>query len=267
MTFKKYISLTRAGILDSLQFRLALVMTVLGNLLYLLLIYNLWNSIYASVDSAKINGMTFADTMIYLVFASALFNFMEMWLVWHMGRDFQTGQIIVDLLKPMKFRTYTFFRGCGELVVKFVTTFLPTAIVVFFVSKGRIQLESNVLFFVVSVFFSLLINFYINFMVATICMYTQSIWGINVMKDVIVSLLSGATVPIAFFPDALRKVVMLLPFQAICNTPLNLLIQTELSFQERFSQLALQLFWVILLSFASGAFFKHAVKRITVNGG
>ncbi|MDD5948550.1 MAG: hypothetical protein PUC39_02290, partial [Lachnospiraceae bacterium] len=159
MTFKKYISLTRAGILDSLQFRLALVMTVLGNLLYLLLIYNLWNSIYASVDSAKINGMTFADTMIYLVFASALFNFMEMWLVWNMGRDFQTGQIIVDLLKPMKFRTYTFFRGCGELVVKFVTTFLPTAIVVFFVSKGRIQLESNVLFFVVSVFFSLLINF------------------------------------------------------------------------------------------------------------
>ena len=74
MTFKKYISLTRAGILDSLQFRLALVMTVLGNLLYLLLIYNLWNSIYASVDSAKINGMTFADTMIYLVFASALFT-------------------------------------------------------------------------------------------------------------------------------------------------------------------------------------------------
>ena len=108
MKLKRCLSLVRASILDSLQFRGALILTFVGNLFYLLLIYYLWKAIFASSESDIINGMTFSDTMIYLVFASALFNFMEMWIVWGTGRNIQSGQIIVDLLKPIEFRSFVF---------------------------------------------------------------------------------------------------------------------------------------------------------------
>lgn len=267
MSIKKYTSLTRSGILDTMQFRLALYMTVVGNMVYLLIIYNLWKAIFATVETSTINGMTFRETMIYLVFASALANFMETWLVFGMGRNIQTGQIALDLLKPMRFQTFLFFNGSGEQVVKFLTTFLPTAVVVFIVKKGSIHLGINLIFFVVSVVLSVLVNFYINFFVGTICLYTQSVWGINIMKDVLVALLSGATIPIAFFPETARRIVMFLPFQAICNTPLNLLIHADLSYADRFEALALQLFWVVALCVLSGLFFNKSVKQITVNGG
>lgn len=267
MTIKKYLTMTRASILDSLQFRASLVMTVIGNMLYLLLIYNLWKAIYASSDSEVVNGMTFQDTMIYLVFASALFTFMEMWMVWNMGRDIQSGQIVVDLLKPMKYRTYLFFSGTGEVIVKFFTTFLPTAIVVFFVTDGAIKLGVNILYFVTSVIFSMMINFYINFFVGVICMYTESIWGINVMKEVILSLFSGATVPLVFFPDTIRKIAMVLPFQSLVNSPLSLLLNTDYDTAKCFEILGIQLVWVIVLGMLSQWFFKVSVKKITVNGG
>ena len=162
---KRYLSLVKTGILDALQFRLSLIVTTLGNLLYLLLVYHLWKAIFASSGATVINGMSFTDTMIYLVFASALFNFMEMWVVWDMGRDIQSGAIVVDLLKPVKYRQWRFFSGCGEAVVKFFTTFLPTAIVVFLVSGNAIPIGVNLLAFVISVVMSMIINYYINFIV------------------------------------------------------------------------------------------------------
>jgi len=267
MSLKRYFSVIRVGILDCMQFRLSLFVTTIGNLLYLLLVYYLWRAIFASSNTATINGMSFEDTMIYLVFAAALFNFMEMWIVWNMGRDIQTGQIVVDLLKPVGYRTLKFFDNLGETIVKFVTTLVPTGIVVFIVSKGAIKLGVNILYFVISAAFSLIINYYINFMVGTICMYTESIWGVNIMKVVVVNLLSGATVPLAFFPEGLRRVVMFLPFHTICNSPIELLLHSEYNGMKCLSILGVQLFWLLALNIISAVFYDHSLKRITVNGG
>lgn len=267
MKLSKYKSLLKAGIMESLQFRMSMILVVVCNLLYLLLIYHLWKAIFASAGTDMVNGMTFSDTMIYLVFASALFSFMEMWLVWDMGRDIQDGRIVVDLLKPMPYRTYLFFSLCGECVVNFFTTFMPTAIVVYFVSGADIHLGMNLIWFVISVVCSLLINYYINFVIGTVCMYTESIWGINIMKEVVIGVLSGATIPLAFFPEGLKNVVMYLPFQAIINSPLELLLHAEYGLQKIMEIIALQLFWLIVLRIFSGCFFKLSVRKITVNGG
>lgn len=93
MKLKKFLTLTRAGIIESLQFRLGTLVIVAGNLLYLIVVYFLWKAIYASVGTGIVNGMTFSDTLIYLVLATALFNFMEMYIVWEIGRSVQSGKI------------------------------------------------------------------------------------------------------------------------------------------------------------------------------
>ncbi len=104
MNLKKYFTLTRAGIIEALQFRLSFVIMVIGNLLYLIVTYFLWKAVFAAVDGDTVNGMTFTDTLIYLVLATALYGFMEMYLVWEVGRNIQSGKIVLDLLKPMPYR-------------------------------------------------------------------------------------------------------------------------------------------------------------------
>ena len=59
MKVKKYITLLKAGVIESVQFRLSLFIMVVGNMLYLILIYYLWNAIYASAGTDKVNNMTF----------------------------------------------------------------------------------------------------------------------------------------------------------------------------------------------------------------
>lgn len=267
MKLKKYLTLTRAGIIEALQFRLSTVVMVIGNLLYLIVVYYLWQAIYASAGTDIVNGMTFSDTLIYLVLATALFNFMEMYAVWEIGRSIQSGKIVLDLLKPMSYRKYLFWSYSGTFVIQFVFTFLPTFFAVALVTGGAIPLRLNLLYFLVSVVMAVSINYSIDFIVGTICLFTESIWGINIMKQVIVLLLSGATIPLAFFPDALRSVMYYLPFQSIYNAPLSLLLDGNPSAQTLLTTLGMQLFWCIAMSVISRLFWKASLRQITVNGG
>lgn len=267
MKLKKYLSLTRIGIIESLQFRLATVIMVIGNLLYLIVVYFLWKSIYASAETDVVNGMTFTDTLIYLVLATALFNFMEMYAVWEMGRNIQSGKIVLDLLKPIEYRRYLFWSYSGSFVTQFFFTFLPTFIVVSVVTHGAVPLGINLLYFAVSVILAVLINYSIDFIVGTICLYTESIWGINIMKQVIVLLLSGATVPIAFFPEPLKTVVYYLPFQSIYNAPLTLLLDGSPTLETVVTTLGTQLLWCVGMTLLGKLFWKFSLRQITVNGG
>lgn len=224
MNLKKYLTLTRAGILEALQFRMSAVIMIIGNLVYLIVTYFLWKAIYASAGTDVVNGMTFTDTLIYLVLATALYGFLEMYLVWEIGRSIQSGKIALDILKPMPYRRYLFWSYSGSFVTQFFFTFLPTFLVVAFVTHGAIKIGVNLLFFMISVIFAVVINYSIDYIIGTICLFTESIWGINIMKQVIVLLLSGATIPLAFFPDKLRTIVWFLPFQSIYNAPLSLLL-------------------------------------------
>jgi len=264
---KRFLTLTRAGIIESLQFRLGTLVIVAGNLLYLIVVYFLWKAIYASAGAEIVNGMTFSDTLIYLVLATALFNFMEMYIVWEMGRGIQSGKIALDLLKPIEYRKYMFWSYSGSFVTQFFFTFLPTFLVVAAVTHGAIQFGFNLLFFVISVVMAVSINYSIDFLVGTICLYTESIWGINIMKQVIVMLLSGATIPIAFFPEPLKTIAYYLPFQSIYNAPLSILLDGNPQPQRLLTTLGIQLFWCIVMTVISKLFWKVSLRQITVNGG
>ena len=267
MNLKKYLTLTRAGIIEALQFRLSSLIMVIGNLLYLIVVYFLWKAIYASVDTDTVNGMTFNDTLIYLVLATALCGFMEMYVVWEIGRNIQSGKIVLDLLKPMPFRRYMFWSYSGSFVTQFFLTFLPTFVIVAAVTHGAIPLGINLLFFIMAVVMAVSINYSIDFIVSTICLYTESIWGINIMKQVIVLLLSGATIPIAFFPEPLKSIVLYLPFQSIYNAPLSILLDGHPTAETVLPILGVQLFWVVVMNIVSRLFWNVSLRQITVNGG
>ncbi len=266
---RKVTALTRAGIIESLQFRLSTAVTLFGNLIYLALVYFLWKAIYDSSGTDVVNGMTFYDTMIYLILATSIFNFLEMFIVWDMSRAIQSGEIIMHLLKPMKYRKYTFWSYSGSHVILFFLTFIPTFLVVMLVTKGAVPIGWNCLTFVVSLVLALIINFNIEMLVAPICLYTESTWGINIVKETIVLLLSGATIPLAFFPEGFRKVVEYLPFRAVYDIPLSILLKKNGSdtLEGILSLLGIQLAWCIVLTIAGNLFWNHAVKKITVNGG
>jgi ABC-2 type transport system permease protein len=263
---RKYLALIRSGIMEMLAYRTSFVIKIAGNFIYIIIVYYLWKAIFQSAGVETVAGMTFPETMVYLVLASSLFAVMEVYLVWDMHNAVQSGKIISYLIKPVGYRTFHYFPYFGNMIIDFTFTFIPTFILVYFLSGGYFTLGINLLWFIASVIIAVLINLSIDYFVSCIIIYTQSVWGINIVKETIITLFGGAVIPIAFFPEPLKTIVSYMPFQAIYNTPLMQLLG-NFSPEKRLEMLLVQLFWAVVVYIASELFWRKAVKVITVNGG
>ncbi|MDR1417705.1 MAG: ABC-2 family transporter protein [Endomicrobium sp.] len=268
MIIKTGAVMIKAGIMQSFAYRASgFLLMLLNNLLYLALIYFLWKGIFNSNNIELLNGMTFNQTLLYLGLAVALQPIVETYVIWQMSADILTGQISLHIVKPISYQTYLFFLMIGENLITTLVVFLPTFVIVYFLTNSFVVLSYNILLFVISILISIIINYLVGFIVGTFCLYVQSPAGLDNMRMIVVFLLSGAIIPIAFFPELLRSVVMLLPFQAIYNAPLQFLLSSGINLNEIIHTFANQLFWVIILYGLSKIIWSISIKKITVNGG
>lgn len=237
------------------------------NAIYMFMIYFLWQAIFDSTPNGIINGMTFKDTFIYLALSGCIGSCIVSYLEWWMSSDVKSGDIAVWFTKPISYPQYMFSRSFGNISTAFIMTFIPTLIFVFILTKGYIDIGLNIIMFVIAFFIAVPISMLIDFLIGILSFSTENVWGISTMKDSIVLLLAGAIVPLAFFPEPLRKVVEWLPFQTIYNLPLQILINKSYKFEDYIVQILIQLGWLVALFIISKICYKKASRRMIVNGG
>ena len=263
---KKYLAITKNSFITSIAYRFHFFFTAIGNVFYMILIYFLWHAIYQS-SNGTLNGMTFDQVFLYLALASSIFVLFKHWIEWQMSRSIISGAIIMDLIKPYDFQIMILFRSLGYFVFNIVTLTIPTIAILIFVFKSSINININIIFFILSLSIAYLISFVIDFIIGTISFYTESIWGISISKEAVVLFLSGAIIPIKFFPVEMQKILYYLPFSSIYNTPLTILIEKDINIIYYLQSIGVQLCWFIILFIISRAFFNKAIKIVTVNGG
>ena len=83
----------------------------------------------------------------------------------------------------------------------------------------------------------------------------------------VVLLLSGAIIPLQFFPEIFRSFVDKLPFQAIYHIPLEILLNDELSNGKILVLLGVQIIWIIVTYLIAKLFFMKASRAVVINGG
>ena len=267
LPFRRYFAFSKATLLETTAFRTGFIAGFIGSVFYTVVVCYLWKAIFDSSAADTVNGMTYTDTLVYVALAGAIMGALETFLVWSVGREIQSGEFSLNYVKPVDYFTRRLFSYETSVLVSFVLNVVPIMIIVGFISHWAVPFGWNSILFIPALAMATIINFSIDFLVATLCLYTESSWGINIIKEVIVLLLSGATVPLAFFPETLRNIMMCLPFQAIYNTPLKILISDIMPWSEYARMYGIQLIWLILTVLAAKIFFKSASRVITVNGG
>lgn len=263
---KKYFTVSAKVFKLITSFRFNFLFSIVSNIIYITVIYFLWGSIYSS-GMNQLNGMTFNQVFVYLSLASTIFILFTTWVEWDMSREVIDGSIVMHFIKPVDFQLYKLFVSLGSVLIKLVTITIPSILFILLVFKPDMPFGWNILFFVFSLALAFLIQFNIDYFVGLLCFYTESTWGMSSAKDSIVLLLSGAVVPLAFFPETLRNIVNLLPFQAVYNIPLNILTSRDLSISQYLNSFIIQIIWVVLLFTLNRLFYRKAIKVVTVNGG
>ncbi len=262
----KYLTMCKNSLMCGLIYRMHFFLTVFGNILYIILTYFLWTSIYKNSDGV-LNGMTFEQTFIYLAIAASIGCFFQTYSEFEISRNILSGNIIKDLTKPMDYQLYNLAGAAGFALNNLVSITIPSMVVIFIIAGSYIPLGINLAFFVLSVILSFLIAFTIDYIIGLLSFYTESIWGVSNTKNVIILLLSGASIPLSFYPQSIKGIIEFLPFQAIYNAPLSILLSINMGVSDYLYYIANQLFWILFFIVVSRLFFRKAIKVLTVNGG
>lgn len=262
---KAYFALGKGSYMAAMMYRFSFFFTLIGNLLYIALLYFLWGSIYRDVDT--IRGMSFNQAFVYVALAGALFTMVKTWADWEISYHITSGAIIMDLIKPIDFQLYALSRTAGFLFFNFTMIALPSALVLFLFFGAEVEIGLGLVFLPVALILAFLVSFAIDYIVGLTSFYTESIWGISMTKEIITTLLSGALVPLQLFPDAVQRVLRFLPFQAIYHIPLTLLTSPDLQATGCMGLLGTQLVWVLVLFLLGRFFFTRASYVLVVSGG
>ena len=112
-----------------------------------------------------------------------------------------------------------------------------------------------------------LISFSIDYFVGLLAFYSESVWGVSITKEIIISVFSGALIPLQFFPDAIQNVLYWLPFQAIYHTPIMMITRPAQGLNVFLPMILVQLAWATILFFLARLFYNQAIKVLRIAGG
>ena len=264
---KKYLALSKINIQRALTYRISFLTSLLAALIQLLVMFYIWKAAFS--EKITIVGFTYSDMLTYL-FVSQGINNIYGWYTTaerNIAYKIRTGDIALDLVKPLRFNLARFFEVLG---VSFVQVFF--IIIIFTIFKILIpefRAPQSVLYlflFLVSTFLGFLCMFSLSFLVGLVSFWTLNYWGLYYVKKSIFDFFSGAIIPLQFLPLSIQKITVILPFKSIVFTP-TLIYLGKFTIYESIFQILFQAFWVVALWISAVLMFNLAIKKVVVHGG
>lgn len=176
----------------------------------------IWNAVYSGRE--EIGGLTLQSMLGYYA-VSVLIQYLVMdFADWNLQMLIHTGKYITFALRPVHHRFFALSQKIGHRILGFLFEFLPVFLILVFVFKMD-MVPDSVLWMLLSVAFSFLITFYINYTIGILGFWLTKTNGIRSAVKLIIALSSGSLIPLSFFPNWCQVLFFALPFQHMVYVP------------------------------------------------
>lgn len=236
----------------------------------------LYQAIYKNSENGMnsvINGFTFYEMVLYMV-TSFVFSFIvsSSDTSWNIFTDIQEGTIANTLTKPVSYRLRHLFTYFGYIVIGYAVMVIPILSIVYgcFIGFGLIEIEItrfiiNILLFFVFTIVACLINDALCYFVGLLTFFTEHMFGLNMFKIALQSLLSGTMIPLSYM-GAFGVVCSYTPFAFMNSTPV-LTIMGKIEPTSALLYVGIGIIWLVFMELINHLFFKHCIKKVSVQGG
>lgn len=223
-----------------------------------------WQAIYNQTGNT--GSYSISQMVTYYILVFSIISFVTWGVNEDMAHSIRNGQINKELLNPLSYFQYYFGVNLGELGFASVVGLATFIICSLFWGITFPTSILNFLLFVIIILLGIPITFFSQMIVGTVGFYSNSIWGMQILRKAVISIFSGIIAPIELFPQWFQNIANILPFKDLVYTPINIWLG-NITMQEILFVIAKQIIWGIILYITSKLFFNHAVKNITINGG
>jgi ABC-2 type transport system permease protein len=263
--FSVYFEFARIAFLKILAYRLRYYTGIITYFVNVSVYYFIWKAIFAS--SSEVAGYTLVDMVTYVgigwIIRSFYFNNIDR----DMAAEVLEGKIALSLVRPVDTQWMYLAQTIGESCFRGILFTLPISLAIFLIYPIRPPASAAAAtLFLLSCVFALMIFALMNFIVGTLALHIYSIMGVIRAKYFIVEFLSGLLLPLSFFPQWVRRILIFLPFPHISFTPLQIYLGKEAGLAA-WGALTLQATWVVILFIGGRLFWNFSTARLSIQGG
>lgn len=257
--------LAKRSFQQQFAYRAATLAGLFTNSVFGVMLASIYLGLFRSGPPGKeVQGFTAQTTVTYVWIGQALIMPVFLWGYGEIIATIQSGQVVTDMLKPTDYFAYWYSRDMGRALAHIIRRGIPTLMI------GSILFDlvypdgpARWIAFAVSVLMAVTVSFAFRFMTNLWGFWLLDQRGIGGITVLLVGVLSGHLLPIAWYPDPIANVINLLPFRAIIMSP----VQIWLGQVSILSGLGLQAFWcAVMIALAYGVQ-SLAEKKVVVQGG
>jgi len=265
-----YREFSRIGFVNILAFRLRYYTGIVTYLLNVTVYYFIWSAVYgpaARLGTSSIAGYDLPQMLTYVSVVWIIRSFYWNTIDQEMAYEVLEGKIAMELVKPVSVQGMWLARAIGESAFRLILLTVPAAAAIALIFPVHAPASKvDFALFLAAVLASFLLMGALSFLVGTCAIPLNSILSLIRAKYWLIDLLSGALIPIAFFPRPLQLVSAWLPFEHIAYTPLQIYLG-KLDPVQAALEVGISWAWVALLLWAGHLWWHRAVRKITIQGG
>lgn len=262
---KKYIDYIIIGIREHLVYSSAIWAQFFAKIMYLYLQFSIWNALFLS-HSQKDPQLNQENTLKYIIVATIISTFIECNIIEWINTQIQTGNIAMELIRPIDFKKMVFSRHLGDSLVKIVFYCIPLIVIVGVVMHKPLLCHTQIIYGLLSIILAYCIQFLYSLIIGLLAFWLIVTWPLNMLLNAIYKLLSGSWIPITMFPELLYKINLFLPFRAIYAIPVTIMTN-QMETNTILKSIIIQLIWIIFLYVITEIVWKVGKRKLIIQGG
>lgn len=226
----------------------------------------LWQAVF--VETTAIAGYTMADLVTYFILSRFLVQVIPA-IVWtEIGDNIKTGELNQFLIRPINYVKYYFVSMLSNNFVYGLFAALLTIIFALFFWKYLLFLSDPLywLFFLVSIILGFCLAFLFGTCLCLTAFWVEDIGGLQRVQQLLITLLSGALVPLDLLPENLSKLFPWLPYRYMLSFQAEIYLQ-RLQVQEILAGVAGMVVWCLFFLGLCHLMWQMGIKRYTAYGG
>lgn len=263
---KKYLQIFKNELGTTLEYRSNLLISVLLEIIPVISLVILWNSVYKTNDS--LGGFDFSKTLTYYLFIPFV-GFVTSVSI-NLGTMIKDGILSTALLKPYQIWLDVLFAVIANKVSYFFMIFplyfISTYSIGMYILHKTIKFNNvlQTLIILILVFF---MHFLLSIIIEFLAFWYDSTWAFKLFKDIVFSVFGGLAFPIEFLTNGSVKLIFeFLPFKYIYYTPVSYLLGTRSPQTYLLTDIKGILIWSLVFVVCGFFMWKKGIKKYEAFG-
>ena len=257
------VTIARTAFRSLVAYQMSFIFGLLAAAVSALAMLYLWRSVLAA--GAR-GGFTWPDMKAYLLIAFVAGSLVSAYVDYRIAGRIREGDVALDFVRPIGYHRARFVETLGFGAYELFSGVVVAAVVALVFGGIRGVQSGSLVPFLVSAVLVLPLRFGIVYISGLVVFWTRNYVGVQAARIALVTLFSGALVPLALFPDWLHNLANVLPFAGMASTP-ALIYVGHLTGSAAWTAILVQAAWVIGLWLAGAALWGVASRKVTIHGG